>query len=53
VSNPALAIQLAILDGMSGGLGQVVALGTGLIALCKAVIAMDEAAKTSSKLIIK
>jgi hypothetical protein len=53
VSNPMLAIQLAILDGMSGGLGQVIALGTGLIALCKAVIAGDEAAKLSSKPIIK
>jgi hypothetical protein len=53
VSNPALVIQLAILDGMSGGLGQVAALGTGLIALCKAVIAMDEAVKSSSMAIIK
>jgi hypothetical protein len=53
VSNPMLAIQMAILDGMSGGLGQVIALGTGLIALCKAVIAEDEAAKASSKPIIK
>jgi hypothetical protein len=53
VSNPMLTIQLAILDGMSGGLGQVIALGTGLIALCKAVIAEDEAAKSSSKPIIK
>jgi hypothetical protein len=53
VSNPMLAIQLAILDGMSGGLGQVIALGTGLIALCKAVIAEDEAAKLSSQPIIK
>jgi hypothetical protein len=53
VSTPALEIQLAILDGMSGGLGQVVALGTGLIALCKAVISMDTAAMASSKPIIK
>jgi hypothetical protein len=53
VSNPMLAIQLGILDGMSGGLGQVAALGTGLIALCKAVISMDTAVMTSSKLIIK
>jgi hypothetical protein len=53
VSNPMLAIQLAILDGISGGLGQVIALGAGLIALCKAVIAEDEAAKASSKPIIK
>jgi hypothetical protein len=53
VSNPMLAVQLAILDGMSGGLGQVIALGTGLIALCNAVIAEDEVAKTSSSPIIK
>jgi hypothetical protein len=53
VSNPGMPIQLAILDGMSGGLGQINALGTALIALCKAIITMDKAAETSSKLIIK
>jgi hypothetical protein len=53
VSNSLLATQLSVLDGMSGGLGQVIALGTGLIALCKAIIAGDVAAKLSSKSIVK
>jgi hypothetical protein len=53
VSNPMLAIQWAILDGMSGGMGQITAFGTALIALCKAIITMDKAAEASSKLIIK
>jgi hypothetical protein len=53
VSDPMLATQLGILDGMSGGLGKVTALGTALAGLCEAIIDGDEAAKNSSGSIIK
>ncbi|GHV92001.1 hypothetical protein AGMMS50268_25040 [Spirochaetia bacterium] len=53
VTNPLFMIQMTLLDAMSGGLGQIIAFGTGMITLCASQIAADNQAMSSSAPIIK
>jgi hypothetical protein len=53
VANPFFKIQMAQLDGSSGGFGSIIALASGLIALCSDQIAAESSAKSTSSSIIK
>jgi hypothetical protein len=53
VQNPNFLIQMTIADGMTGGLGSLIAFATGMIAFTTAEKTADDAAKASSKPIIK
>jgi hypothetical protein len=53
VTNPMFMIQMTLLDAVSGGIGSIIALANGLIALCLSQIAAESSAISASTPIIK
>jgi hypothetical protein len=53
VNNPNFLVQMTNADGMTGSLGSLIAFASGMIAFTAAQKAADDAAKASSKPIIK
>jgi hypothetical protein len=53
VTNPLFMVQMTLLDAVSGGIGSIISLASGLIALCSAHIGAETAVIASSKPIIK
>jgi hypothetical protein len=53
VTDPMFMIQMTLLDAVSGGMGSIIALAGGLIALCSSQIAAESSAVSTSTPIVK